>query len=859
MKGLFEKNQIASVSRPGGQVLSCASCGLYRIATNPRMPVKGIGAKKILIIGDAPVLEEDERGEFGSGWQFRKLKKQLVASDIDIYNDCIYMTAVRCVCLDADGKENVPTMHQVNCCRKNVMAIIKEYKPVMIMVLGMSALQCLIGRRWGGEIGKFEKWRGWTIPDQELRTWICPVFHPKHVHTEADELIWAEDIKNALLQAFQPFPDYEEPTIEVLTDLDKLNSIRDGSTVSIDYETTGLKPQAAGHDIICASVATSTLHCYSFLLPPEPTKLRPFLKLLRNPTINKMAHNMKYEDTWTTEILKTPVQNWWWDSMLAAHILDNRPGIVGLKFQTYVNFGIVDYNSEIAPYLQSGSTDSNAINRITQLLESPEKVRQLLTYCGLDTVYQYRLMKLQQKQMTDKDLQAYQLFHDGILAFARAERQGLRIDMNYVHKAERRITNQIKRLQTELENAEFYIKWKQFSKGAININSALQLGNFLYKGLKLKPAKLTSSGNSGATDDEALRELGIPELNQILEIRKLTKVKSTYIQGFTAEQVDGYVHPFFNLHNVKSYRSSSDSPNFQNIPKRDKVAMKTVRSMMFARPGHQLMEVDFSGIEVSVAATYHKDPVMLDYLIHKKDMHGDMAKQIFCIEKFDKSLKEHSLLRSAAKNGFVFPQFYGDYYKNNAIGLCKWIQLPQGNWKDGQGVMLPNNVHISTHLRQQGIKNFTAFVNHLQDIENDFWNNRFKVYGRWKKKIQKEYLENGKIHNHLGFTFRGVMKPNEITNYPVQSAAFHCLLWCFIKVDELIQKEQWDTKLIGQVHDSMVLDVNPKELEYIAKKIKYVTTELLPETFQWINVPMSVDADLGEVDGSWATMKHYEF
>jgi hypothetical protein len=57
----------------------------------------------------------------------------------------------------------------------------------------------------------------------------------------------------------------------------------------------------------------------------------------------------------------------------------------------------------------------------------------------------------------------------------------------------------------------------------------------------------------------------------------------------------------------------------------------------------------------------------------------------------------------------------------------------------------------------------------------------------------------------------------------------------------------------------MVLDVNPKELEYIAKKIKCVTTELLPETFQWINVPMSVDADLGDVDGSWATMKHYEF
>ena len=162
------------------------------------------------------------------------------------------------------------------------------------------------------------------------------------------------------------------------------------------------------------------------------------------------------------------------------------------------------------------------------------------------------------------------------------------------------------------------------------------------------------------------------------------------MEAFEREQVKGILHPQFNLHNVISYRSSSDSPNFQNMPKRDKEIMKIVRSAIYPRRGNMLMEVDFSGLEVSIAACYHKDPVMMKYLTSDhSDMHGDMAQQIFLIKDFNRDLPEHKNLRQAAKNGFVFPQFYGDYYKNNAIGLCQWVSLPQTTWKTGQGSQLP--------------------------------------------------------------------------------------------------------------------------------------------------------------------------
>ena len=127
--------------------------------------------------------------------------------------------------------------------------------------------------------------------------------------------------------------------------------------------------------------------------------------------------------------------------------------------------------------------------------------------------------------------------------------------------------------------------------------------------------------------------MGIPELDNLLRIRKLKKVRDTYLEGFLREQVNGYIHPFFNLHLVRTYRSSSDHPNFQNIPKRDKEAMNIVRRAIFPRPGHQLLELDYSGLEVRIAACYHKDKTMLRYIGDPhSDMHGDMAKQIFIID-----------------------------------------------------------------------------------------------------------------------------------------------------------------------------------------------------------------------------------
>jgi len=459
-------------------------------------------------------------------------------------------------------------------------------------------------------------------------------------------------------------------------------------------------------------------------------------------------------------------------------------------------------------------------------------------------------------KLTQKD--AYELFHEGVLALSKAEQVGMRIDLNYLHKEKKRITFKVKHLERELHQTKLYKDWEKYFGAKININSSLQLRDILYNKYKLKPINTTAAG-FGKTDDETLSQIDVLGLDLILKIRKLQKIRDTYLENFEREQVDGYIHPFFNLHNVITFRSSSDRPNFQNIPKRDKEAMKAVRRAIYARPGHLLMEADFSKLEVSIAACYHKDPTMLKYLTSEhNDMHRDLAAQLFKIDDFDRHIPEYGYLRSAAKNGFVFPQFYGDYYVGCADSLAKWTKLPHSRFSGKEGVTLPNGIPISSHLINQGIKNYNQFENHIKQVEDDFWNRRFKVYQQWKDRWLAAYQRKGYFDSLTGFRYRGIYRRNQVINYPVQGAAFHCLLWSFIQMDKWLFENNMDTKLIGQIHDAMVLDVNPNELQKVYQKIREITTQQLPATWDWIIVPLDISFEITDVDKPWADKYEYE-
>jgi DNA polymerase len=401
MSGFFTKQETASEKRPKGKTLSCHSCGLFRDVLTPKMAAHGYGRKGIMIIGDRPRDTDDTAGIPFTGKYGRLLKATLSKFDIELYEDCISLNAINCRPKNSDGEDRPETPHEIDCCRRIVLAAIKQYKPKVIILLGVSALTSVVGHRWKGALDGIQKWRGFTIPDQDLQCWVCPTLHPSNVmkyeKNEGVQRIWEMDLQKFVKMTEVDFPKYKEPEIITLQDdLSVLETIPNLSTVAFDYETSGLKPHKKGHKIISASVAVSPDKVYVFVMPRKAEQRKPFVKLLKNVHIKKMAHNMKFEHNWSKVILKTTVKGWYWDSMLASHLLDNRQGVTNLKFQAYINFGIVDYSSSVDKYLKSAE-NANDFNKAGLLLENEKQKKELLKYNALDSIFEYRLALIQQE------------------------------------------------------------------------------------------------------------------------------------------------------------------------------------------------------------------------------------------------------------------------------------------------------------------------------------------------------------------------------------------------------------------------------------------------------------------------------
>lgn len=404
MKSFFSSEDVKSVNMQDGKIASCASCGLYKYVLSPRMQPFGKFKKGILNLGEAPGEHEDKKGRQWQGKAGQRLQKTYRKLGIDLFEDCLNFNAVNCRPVDGKGNNRSPTNNEILCCRQRVLKVIEEYKPKVIVLFGQAALESVIGWRWTKQLGNISKWRGFTIPDQHFKAWLCPTFHPSYVERQQDspelETIWMKDLKRAIKKIDEPKwptkPD-EEKSVHFI-DIEDLENINFGDTIAIDYETTGLKPYLKGHKIVCASVASGEDSVSVFMVPEDSNRWEPLRKLLASKKIGKIAHNMKFEEMWSRGYLKQPVSNWVWDSMLAAHVIDNRSDITSLKFQTYIHFGEVGYDDQVSKYLQSDDPkNSNAFNKVESLIKTESGRNLLMKYCALDSLFTFRLAQLQMK------------------------------------------------------------------------------------------------------------------------------------------------------------------------------------------------------------------------------------------------------------------------------------------------------------------------------------------------------------------------------------------------------------------------------------------------------------------------------
>jgi hypothetical protein len=238
---------------------------------------------------------------------------------------------------------------------------------------------------------------------------------------------------------------------------------------------------------------------------------------------------------------------------------------------------------------------------------------------------------------------------------------------------------------------------------------------------------------------------------------------------------------------------------------------------------------------------------MIDYVTDSKnDMHRDVALKIFKRTLNDFTKYE----RFVGKNGFTFPEFYGSTCR---IYTEQDKKLQTGEVTRNIWEMMPDET--KQHLESKNINNIWDFQKHLEKIESDFWGKTFQVYNKWKFDNWKEYKKNGYIELKTGFRCTALMGFNDTNNYPVQGSAFHVLLWSLIQINRFMRENNFKSKLLGQIHDSMVFDVHPKEKDYLIEIIKDFSTKKVRDHWTWINVPLTIECEVTEINGNWSEKK----
>lgn len=431
--------------------------------------------------------------------------------------------------------------------------------------------------------------------------------------------------------------------------------------------------------------------------------------------------------------------------------------------------------------------------------------------------------------------EAFQLMMEGSAALTDVEQNGMRIDVNYLDRMLYETQVKIDRMKQGLKQDALWKMWyRRFGYNA-DLNKRTQLADILYNVLGHEVKHTTAKGGKPKTDMEALEEIDLPFVKRWVDIQKLQKCRSTYLMGIRREVVDGFLRPFFNLHTTITYRSSSSEPNFQNQPIRDPRQAKLIRRAFIPRSkDHVLLEVDYGALEFRGAAIFWQDPAMVEYASDPNlDIHRDLAAECYLLPT-DRVSKT---ARSRAKNSFTFPELYGSYYRKIAEHM--WTLTSREN------IRTADDVDIFEHLRGEGICTAQDFEEHIKKVEQRF-GERFSHWSEQRDVWWKQYLGRGWFPLLTGFVCSGIYKRNDLMNYPIQGPSFHMLLWSLIRLNEWMKSNRMLSKIIGQIHDSIFMDVHKKELDDVLVKTNQVMTRDVRKHWEWIIVPLEIEAELSE-------------
>lgn len=578
-----------------------------------------------------------------------------------------------------------------------------------------------------------------------------------------------------------------------------LKSLLSAKEISIDTETTGLNPLTAKLVGIglCAKPGEAFYVPAGLVLESDDLK-----KLIESPHIKKIGHNIKY-DLQVLQATSYKLQAISFDTMIASYLLNAGTRQHSLDAAAFNELG---YQMQpIEELIGKGK------NQITMDKVPAEKVS---WYCCEDTDMALRLKELFEPKLKEEKLEKvfYDIEMPLVEVLAQMEMAGIKLDAKFLNKLSGEAEVDIKQLESEI----YKLSGQEF-----NINSPKQMKEVLFEKMKLLPVenrKIKTGLSTAAGELEKMigQHKIIPK---ILEYRELTKLQNTYLRALPelVNKKTGRIHTSYNQTIAATGRLSSSDPNLQNIPIRGTGLGNKIRQAFVAEKGCKLLSLDYSQIELRIAAHLAQDENMMAVFKNNEDIHTNTAAGIFGVAK-DKITPD--MRRDAKTINF------GILYGLSSFGLSSRIG------------------EVSRSEAKEFIEKY------------------FRAYPKVEEYIEQIKLqvnEEGFVRNELGrmrkfpeirssqFFVRAAAERAAV-NFPIQSLAADVIKVAMINIHKLISESaDKQISMLLQVHDELVFEVQEDKVEYWAKKLIPMMENAIK-----LSVPVRVEAKVGD---NWGEMK----
>jgi len=505
------------------------------------------------------------------------------------------------------------------------------------------------------------------------------------------------------------------------------------------------------------------------------SSLNQLKKILSDKSIKKIGHNIKF-DLEVLERAGFKLNGIEFDTMIASYLLNpgtRQHGLDTLVF-TELGYEMTPIESLLGPKGKSQSTmDQVDINRVAD-------------YSAEDADYTWRLYLKLKRQLEKNDLfKLMDKIETPLIAIlASMEKNGVMVDSNFLAKMS-------KKLEDRILNIEFRVH--KFAKIKFNLASPIQLKQVLFDRLKISTAGLAKTKTGVSTAAAELEKLkGVhPIINLISEYRELSKLKSTYTDALPEiiNPETSRIHTSYNQTVTATGRLSSSNPNLQNIPIRTELGRK-IRQAFVAPKGYRIVAIDYSQIELRIAAAMSGDRKMLSAFNKKEDIHTRTAAEVF---ELPVAKVTPDLRRRAKEVNF------GILYGLGPRGLAQRA----GTSYDEALAFIEKYFEVYHDLKEY-LEETIALAHEMEYVET--------LFGR------KRYLPEINAE-HMGMRAQA---ERMAVNHPLQGTAADLMKLAMIAVDNLIKREfkSDQIKMVMQVHDELIFEIKAEKAIKIAEKIK---------------------------------------